>query len=205
MNGSNQNLELEILNAAERLFLRKGFSLTSTTEIAKEAGCNQALVHYYYRTKEKLFTRIYEKNALLFLKDLLDGNRQSLTFEEKIREIIEGHFNMLIKNPQLPLFLFNELIMNEKRLEILRENLDENHSEVYRKFENELNREIEKGNIRQTTLLDLILTTFSLNVMLFIISPILKKTFINDETRYREFVDHRREENVRIILLSLKP
>lgn len=205
MNGSNQNLELEILNAAERLFLRKGFSLTSTTEIAKEAGCNQALVHYYYRTKEKLFTRIYEKNALLFLKDLLDGNRQSLTFEEKIREIIEGHFNMLIKNPQLPLFLFNELIMNEKRLEILRENLDENHPEVYRKFENELNREIEKGNIRQTTLLDLILTTFSLNVMLFIISPILKKTFINDETRYREFVDHRREENVRIILLSLKP
>jgi AcrR family transcriptional regulator len=205
MNGSNQNLELEILNAAERLFLRKGFSLTSTTEIAKEAGCNQALVHYYYRTKEKLFTRIYEKNALLFLKDLLDGNRQSLTFEEKIREIIEGHFNMLIKNPQLPLFLFNELIMNEKRLEILRENLDENHPEVYRKFENELNREIEKGNIRQTTLLDLILTTFSLNVMLFIISPILKKAFINDETRYREFVDHRREENVRIILLSLKP
>lgn len=205
MNGSNQNLELEILNAAERLFLRKGFSLTSTTEIAKEAGCNQALVHYYYRTKEKLFTRIYEKNVLLFLKDLLDGNRQNLTFEEKIREIIECHFNMLIKNPQLPLFLFNELIMNEKRLEILRENLDENHSEVYRKFENELNREIEKGNIRQTTLLDLILTTFSLNVMLFIISPILKKTFINDETRYREFVDHRREENVRIILLSLKP
>ncbi len=205
MNGSNQNLELEILNAAERLFLRKGFSLTSTTEIAKEAGCNQALVHYYYRTKEKLFTRIYEKNALLFLKDLLDGNRQNLTFEEKIREIIEGHFNMLIKNPQLPLFLFNELIMNEKRLEILRENLDENHPEVYRKFENELNREIEKGNIRQTTLLDLILTTFSLNVMLFIISPILKKAFINDETRYREFVDHRREENVRIILLSLKP
>lgn len=205
MNGSNQNLELEILNAAERLFLRKGFSLTSTTEIAKEAGCNQALVHYYYRTKEKLFTRIYEKNVLLFLKDLLDGNRQNLTFEEKIREIIEGHFNMLIKNPQLPLFLFNELIMNEKRLEILRENLDENHPEVYRKFENELNREIEKGNIRQTTLLDLILTTFSLNVMLFIISPILKKAFINDETRYREFVDHRREENVRIILLSLKP
>jgi len=175
MNGSNQNLELEILNAAERLFLRKGFSLTSTTEIAKEAGCNQALVHYYYRTKEKLFTRIYEKNALLFLKDLLDGNRQNLTFEEKIREIIEGHFNMLIKNPQLPLFLFNELIMNEKRLEILRENLDENHPEVYRKFENELNREIEKGNIRQTTLLDLILTTFSLNVMLFINKPDIKE------------------------------
>ena len=205
MNGSNQNLELEILNAAERLFLRKGFSLTSTTEIAKEAGCNQALVHYYYRTKEKLFTRIYEKNALLFLKDLLDGNRQSLTFEEKIREIIEGHFNMLIKNPQLPLFLFNELIMNEKRIETLQENLKKNHAEVYRMFDNELKREIEKGNIRQITLLDLILTAFSLNVTLFIASPIIKKVLISDETKYREFVDHRKQENIRIILLSLKP
>ena len=50
-----------ISKAAEKLFLEKGFASTSTTEIAKEAGCNQALVHYYYRKKDLLFTAIFEK------------------------------------------------------------------------------------------------------------------------------------------------
>ena len=54
MNKDN-NMEQQILQCAEELFLEKGFSLVSTTDIAKKAGCNQALVHYYFRTKENLF------------------------------------------------------------------------------------------------------------------------------------------------------
>ena len=49
-----QNMEQIILEVAEELFLDKGYALTSTTEIAKKAGCNQALIHYYFRTKENL-------------------------------------------------------------------------------------------------------------------------------------------------------
>ncbi|MBQ1851529.1 MAG: helix-turn-helix transcriptional regulator, partial [Paludibacteraceae bacterium] len=41
------NLEQVILDAATELFLERGFDSTSTTDIAKKAGCNQALVHYY--------------------------------------------------------------------------------------------------------------------------------------------------------------
>ena len=58
------NIELSteqlILKVAERLFLEKGFAMTSTTEIAKEVGCNQALIHYYFRTKDNLFNVIFE-------------------------------------------------------------------------------------------------------------------------------------------------
>ena len=49
----NNTTEKSILEAAERLFLEKGFALTSTTMIAKEVGCNQSLIHYYFRSKEK--------------------------------------------------------------------------------------------------------------------------------------------------------
>ena len=41
----NKNIEKRILWVAERLFLEKGFNGTSTTEIAKAVGCNQALIH----------------------------------------------------------------------------------------------------------------------------------------------------------------
>ena len=55
----NPTMEIQILETAEKLFLEKGFASTSTTEIAREVGCNQALVHYYFRTKENLFNTIY--------------------------------------------------------------------------------------------------------------------------------------------------
>jgi len=60
-------MEQLIVETAERLFLEKGFAMTSTTEIAKEIGCNQALVHYYFRTKAKLFEAIFEKKIKLFI------------------------------------------------------------------------------------------------------------------------------------------
>jgi AcrR family transcriptional regulator len=60
-----QSMEQAILEAAEKLFLEKGFASTSTTQIAREVGCNQALVHYYYRTKENLFNTIFENKFKL--------------------------------------------------------------------------------------------------------------------------------------------
>ena len=56
---NEQSMEQAILEEAEKLFLEKGFALTSTTEIAKRVGCNQALVHYYFRTKDNLFNTIF--------------------------------------------------------------------------------------------------------------------------------------------------
>lgn len=205
MTENNNNTEKEILDAAERLFLKKGFALTSTTEIAKEVGCNQALVHYYYRTKEKLFTGIFEKKTLLFLSDFISGSRKDLPFEEKIKGLIEAHFDMLLINQQLPFFLFTELILNEKRLDVLKKNLSDNYGEVYRKFDDELKSEIAKGNIRQMTFMDILFTIVSLNGMVFMINPIIKKTLICDENEYREFIDKRRNENIRIVMLSIKP
>ena len=35
--------------------MEKGFDAVSTTDIARKVGCNQALVHYYFRTKDNLF------------------------------------------------------------------------------------------------------------------------------------------------------
>jgi len=205
MTENNNNTEKEILDAAERLFLKKGFALTSTTEIAKEVGCNQALVHYYYRTKEKLFTGIFEKKTLLFLSDFISGSKKDLTFEEKIKGLVEAHFNMLLKNQQLPFFLFTELILNEKRLDVLKKNLSDNYSEVYRKFDDELKSEIAKGNIRQMSFMDILFTIVSLNGMVFLMNPIVKKTLIIDDKGYKEFVNKRRKENIRIVMLSLKP
>jgi len=83
--GKDSNTEQMILETAERLFLRKGYAMTSTTEIAREVGCNQALVHYYFRTKDRLFEAIFEKKVRLFVSTLLQVTHEEVPFEEKLK------------------------------------------------------------------------------------------------------------------------
>ena len=51
----NETTESHILNVAHEVFLKKGLDGTRMQEIADEAGINKSLLHYYYRTKKKLF------------------------------------------------------------------------------------------------------------------------------------------------------
>ena len=63
MKEETSNTEQSILKAAEKEFLKKGFSGSKTTEIAKEAGVTHAMLHYYFRTKENLFNKVFEEKA----------------------------------------------------------------------------------------------------------------------------------------------
>ncbi len=65
------NTEQAILQTAETEFLDKGFALAKTTEIAKQAGVTHAMLHYYYRTKEKLFERVFQEKVDLMAHSLV--------------------------------------------------------------------------------------------------------------------------------------
>jgi AcrR family transcriptional regulator len=197
--------EQTILKVAEVLFLKRGYAQTSTTEIAREARCNQSLIHYYYRTKENLFTRIYEKKLSLFLSDFINGSKSNLSFREKIRRMIEAHFDALINNPQLPFFIFTELLSNDKRLDMLKESLKMHNPAEFKVFCEEFQDEISKGNIREMSVFDLIILILSLNVMLILGIPIIKKLVTGNGETFDNFLSRRRKENVRIILQSLNP
>ena len=50
-----QNTEDKIVEAAKTVFVQKGMDGARMQHIADEAGINKALLHYYFRTKDKLF------------------------------------------------------------------------------------------------------------------------------------------------------
>lgn len=50
----------EIVHAALELFARDGFAATSMRAIARAAGCDAALVHHYFSSKEQLFFEALE-------------------------------------------------------------------------------------------------------------------------------------------------
>ena len=199
------SMEQAILLAAESLFLTKGFAMTSTTEIAKAAGCNQALIHYYFRTKDKLFAAIFEKKAKIFFADFHEIIEGTSSFEEVITRVIEAHFDMVRANPQLPFLIVNELTTNPARIESIKATIGPVIGSVYAKVDGWLKKEIARGTVRPLTAFDLIITVVSLNAALFLAAPIVRQALGLGDEDFERFVDARRRENVNFILKSLRP
>ncbi len=105
--------EEKIIAAARKVFTQKGYAATRTRDIAEEAGINLALLNYYFRSKEKLFQLIMtEKLQQLFGVILPIVNNDKLTLDEKLETLAENYINLLIDNPDLPLFVISEIRAN---------------------------------------------------------------------------------------------
>ena len=55
--------EKKILASAKREFLRLGFRATTLQQIAEDAGVNRTSIHYYFRSKERLYGEIIKEIA----------------------------------------------------------------------------------------------------------------------------------------------
>jgi len=58
---ARQNAEEAFLDAAERLLVEVGYAAITTRRLAREAGANQGLVHYYFGSMENLLVRVLER------------------------------------------------------------------------------------------------------------------------------------------------
>jgi len=196
--------EQAILDAAERLFLAKGFAMTSTTEIAKVAGCNQALVHYYYRTKERLFEAVFERKFALFVSVFSQDQGSPLPFESRIASLVGAHFEVLRANPRLPFLILNELLTNEKRLEEMSINLAPVMEKALAALQAELDTEADKGMIRRIAAIDLAMTVVSLNAFFFLMNPIYSVLAKKGEMEREWMIEHRKQENVELVMKYLR-
>ncbi|MCQ2286049.1 MAG: TetR/AcrR family transcriptional regulator [Bacteroidales bacterium] len=202
----NSPLEEGILQAAETLFLEKGFNSTSTTDIAKKAGCNQALVHYYFRTKENLFQQIFTKKfqmALVYLHTHDNANQGLLP---SLQYFVESYFEMFTANRKLPFFLIKELIMNEERRKAMRLKMISDIASLnyYAEWDKKVKKEIEQGNIRPIETMDLTLNVMSLIIFTFISLPLYSDLFEQNEDDIQNYLQHRKNEIVNLIVNGLR-
>ena len=197
--------EAAILMAAEDLFFSKGFASTSTTEIARKAGCNQALVHYYFRTKDRLFEAIFAEKMKMFASELVRISSEEISFEQKLRKKIESHFEMLQKNPRLPFLFFTEMNSNPERQALMKKKITHLPRKAIKIFQTELEAEIKSGNVRPMAIHDLLMTIISLNMTLFLAEPLFKIITGMSDKDYKSLIERRKKDNVEIILKSIKP
>ncbi len=109
MKQKKDNTEEKILNAAREVFIRKGMEGARMQEIADEAGINKALLHYYFRTKEKLFDAIFFNIVKFAFPSLTSIAQEKTDFVPKLNKIIDTYFDLLLNHPFLPGFIIKEL------------------------------------------------------------------------------------------------
>ncbi len=203
---NEQSMEQAILETAERLFLEKGFASTSTTQIAKAVGCNQALVHYYFRTKDNLFNTIFESKFKLFFQKIFDTTQlENMSFTDMIKHIVETHFDLLAENPKIPILILNELARQPEQIKVLRDKLHTLPEKLFSLMNRELELEIEAGRIKKIQFVDIVVTIVSLNVALFTMLPVASSVIQLTEEQQKFMMAHRRSENVNVVLSYLKP
>lgn len=207
MNMNDQHMETRIREVAQELFFKQGYAATSTTQIAREVGCTQALVHYYYRTKENLFRQIFLEQVEAALNVVGRSLASEMSFDDFIRSAISMYFDALIQNPRLPYFVLEELANNPERRKYLREHFVKKPSYVllYMQLEGRVKAEQQAGRLAKVAPFDIMMSVASLTVFTFISLPMYQDLLSRTDDQVREFVEHRKAEITRLVLQGLRP
>ncbi len=182
--------EERIKAAARKVFHQKGFAGTRTRDIAEEAGINHAMLNYYFRSKEKLFEMVMMETMAQFFKGVnLMLNDENTSLDEKIDLIVSNYVDLLLKEPELPTFILNEVRPNPQAFveqNPIKEALT--HSVLTRQY----TEAVARGEITEPNLMQAILNVIGLVIFPFIAKPILTSIVNIPEEQYKALMLQRK-------------
>ena len=197
-------MEIKILESAKELFLQNGYEAVSTTQVAKKAGCNQALVHYYYRTKQKLFKIIFQEEIERMFMRLKEIPQDDISIEDFISKVIDTQLEFMKENKNAPLFLIGELRNNPEILELLPENMSQYSKEILNRMRAFIKLKQSKGELQAIDVEDLLLDILSLNVFPIMTQSFFLKVWGMQPQEQDIFLERRKEHIKKVILASIK-
>lgn len=182
--------EVLILDAARKVFLENGFDGTSMQMIASESGINKALLHYYFRSKDRLFEAVFVEAFAHMIPNLMKVFTSDVDFPDKIKGFVNTYIGALLEYPQIPLFILHELHRNPGRIIELIKSTGLNPD----LFIALMQKEIKAGNIREIDPRQLIVNLLALCIFPFAARPMIQGfIFKNDAKAYQEFLEKRKK------------
>jgi AcrR family transcriptional regulator len=108
--------EQKILQAAREVFLEKGHDGARMQEIADSAGINKALLHYYFRSKQKLFRTIFKRELQSMLGSIFGLISPSDDFEQFLEKFISGYLENVSSRKNIMRFILWEIDKSPKEV-----------------------------------------------------------------------------------------
>jgi len=198
---NNDTSQGKILAAAKKVFLLKGMAGARMQDIADEAGINKAMLHYYYRDKEKLFETIFKEASHKFFPKISHIIESDIPLFEKIENFCREYIDLMLENAYLPLFVLNEVNKEPHRF---REKFWKNRELLFTKFVGQIEIEIKKRKIKSVNPAHLFINMLSMCIFPFIAKPLWMISSGMDELQFRNFMEQRKTEIPKFIIESIK-
>ncbi|MDL2244787.1 TetR family transcriptional regulator [Parabacteroides sp. OttesenSCG-928-J18] len=199
----NTDVKGRILEVARRLFIEKGYNGTSIRDIASASETNVAMINYYYHSKYNLFEYIFEEAFDVVMNRVFSVLRSDMPILELIEKWIDSYYESLMEYPQIPIFILYEINQHPEKLP---ERIQRREPyDIFLNISKRLEEEGRLGNIRETSVLDLLLNILSLCVFPFIFGSLAVKVTGRSMEEYHEVLVQHKDYVKRFVIQALKP
>jgi len=210
MSATEIDTEDRILEAARTVFLKRGTTGARMREIADEAGVNQALLHYYFRTKEALAEAVFRRVARQLLPPIVAELRSDRPLAEKAKAVIGLELEHLSRNPNLPAYMISELSHHPDRApqlweEVVGEPAGNSGSEVLEKLEEQIREAADRGVIRAIEPEQFLVNLIALCIFPFAARPMLEAVLGLGPGDFDDFIEARKRSLPDFFLGALAP
>ena len=128
------NRRVALLAAAASLFRRKGFSATTTRDIAAAAGMQSGSPFYHFKSKDALLFAVMEEGMRTALSRqravVLAPGHASLSPQSRLRELVQVHFDVLLGpgNDFVPVMLYESRSLQARQRKLVAQLISEYES-----------------------------------------------------------------------------
>lgn len=190
MTNQEKQTEEKIFTAAVDEFEEKGLTGARMQQIADRAGINKAMLHYYYRSKEKLFSAVFEKLAAIMFKKIFSCFDNDLPLAEKLELFYQEHISFLQKNPKMPGFILNEINQNPERVANIVQAVG--IQKIQNSFISQIKKEIDDEKIVEIDEMQLVVNILALSVFPFAARGLLENILKAQNIDWDEFIQERK-------------
>jgi TetR/AcrR family transcriptional regulator len=201
--------EARILEGARRVFVRRGTAGARVQEIAVEAGVNQALIHYYFRSKEALAERVFLEAAGRLVPALAVVADPTASLEQLVERFVHVYIDTVRTTPFLPGYLLAEAQQHPARLEaLMRRAVGSAPAAIAAQALDRLRAliaiEVRAGRMRAVSPRLLFVNVMALVAFPFVARPVLTTVMGVDDAGFDALLDERRRELPGFILNALR-
>lgn len=173
--------------AAKELFIKKGYEGTSMSDIAALAGINRPALHYYFRTKERMFEAVAGRIMDAIVPKALQVVHSEQPFWSKISQLLDCYMEIYRKNPDLIYFVLTE---SRRDIDMLKRLVVNRQVGAYfQDIKRLVSAEMTEGRIRTVPVPMFAMQVLSQLMFPFLAKPVLAQVFCEREADFDALLD----------------
>lgn len=199
-----KDLETRIIIAAKELFTENGFAETSMSDIAARVGINRPVLHYYFRTKERMFMAVVGslvESLIPKIQNII--SQKELSVAERVSMVVDAYYRVFTANPNLPMFIMREMQRDFHFVENIV--LTSHFDNYFTVIKENLQDNMRQGQLKPVPMRFLFLSFYSMLTIPFTVRPVCTTYMLNEGESFEAMLEEWKPYIIRNMTNLLTP